>query len=115
AVPRQHTHAAAPSVARRTKDPAVSERPDPARPGDNLFEGDGEGAGTALPDGPGVGRGRAAVSRRRANRGAAGGPDRAPVALVSAQSAGGKLTGCRHLGVWDRSGRSNLAMAARGG
>ena len=48
AVPRQHADAAAPGAARRAAAAAEAQRPDPARPGDDLPQGDGQGAGAAV-------------------------------------------------------------------
>ena len=81
----------------------------PARPGDDLPEGDGEGPGPPLPDGGGAGRRPAPLPRRRADPGPAGRPGRAGLALVPAQPGPGRPAGGR-----SRSARRSGCGTCRG-
>ena len=89
AVPGQPADAAAPGAPRRAPAAAEPERPGPARPGDDLPQGDGQGAESAVRDGTGSGRRPAALPAGRADPGAAGGADGEGLALVPAQSVAG--------------------------
>src|SRR5262249_26011272 len=90
AVSRQRAHAAAPGVARRATPAAQAKRSPPPRSGDDLSQGDGEGAGSAVSGGRRFGGGSAALVEGGAGAGPSGGAGGEGVALVPAEPGGGR-------------------------
>ena len=90
ALPRQPADADPAGPRGRAAAAAPAQRQDPARPGDDLPEGDGQVAGPPLCHGRRAGRRPAPLPRGRADPRAAGRADRAALALVPAQSRCGR-------------------------
>src|SRR5262249_5313176 len=101
---------AGPGTVRGSRSPEQVTTAVAAGRGDNLSEMPGKGAGAALRQRGGPGRGPASVRDAGANYGAAGGEGGAVVAVVPAQQGGGRAPGCgaavtaRRLGGFDGGG-----------